>query len=209
MLRVVSTSYVSISAACWVYFLHVGLCYTSGLLHTFPLVLHVGSSPCVSGRATIWVYFIRFRSCYIVGTTSYVFGLATCWVYFIRSHSHTTYCFYFSFTSCRLHHATYSVSTGILDLLILIMLVNSANFEASHYAIFSVSVTSARGFVCEYFVTKIRLHGEELLAPRPTPKVEEHPLSAVLDCLFNIFAATLPIGGRSSIRNLRTRRRRL
>jgi len=30
-------------------------------------------------------------------------------------------------------------------------------------------------------------------------------LSAVRDCLFNIFAATLHIGGRSSIRNLRTR----
>jgi hypothetical protein len=28
-----------------------------------------------------------------------------------------------------------------------------------------------RGFVCEYFVTKIRFHGEELLVPRPTPKL--------------------------------------
>jgi len=44
-----------------------------------------------------------------------------------------------------------------------------------------------------------------LLAPRPTPKLEDHPLSAVRDCLFNILAATLHIGGRSSIRNLRTR----
>jgi hypothetical protein len=30
-----------------------------------------------------------------------------------------------------------------------------------------------------------------LLAPRPTPKLEEHPLSDVRDCLFNIFAVTL------------------
>ena len=30
-------------------------------------------------------------------------------------------------------------------------------------------------------------------------------MSAVRDCFFNIFAATLPTGGRSSIRNLRTR----
>jgi len=30
-------------------------------------------------------------------------------------------------------------------------------------------------------------------------------MSAVRDCLFNLFAATLLIGGRSSIRNLRTR----
>jgi hypothetical protein len=44
-----------------------------------------------------------------------------------------------------------------------------------------------------------------LLAPRVTTKLEDHPLSAVRDCLFNIFAATLHIGGRSSIRNLRTR----
>ena len=46
---------------------------------------------------------------------------------------------------------------------------------------------------------------EGLLAPRPPPKLEDHPLSAVHDCLFNIFAATLHKGGRSSIRNLRTR----
>jgi hypothetical protein len=30
-----------------------------------------------------------------------------------------------------------------------------------------------------------------LLAPRPAPKLEGHTLSAVRDCLFNIFAATL------------------
>jgi hypothetical protein len=62
-----------------------------------------------------------------------------------------------------------------------------------------------RGFVCEYFVTKIRFHGEELLAPRPNPKLEDQTLLAVRDCSFNIFAATLHIGGRYYIRNLRTR----
>jgi len=41
-----------------------------------------------------------------------------------------------------------------------------------------------------------------LLAPRPTPKLEDHPSSAVRDCLFNLFADTLLIGGRSSIRIL-------
>ena len=46
---------------------------------------------------------------------------------------------------------------------------------------------------------------EGLLAPRPTPKLEDHPSSAVRDYLFNIFAAALLIGGLSSIRNLRTR----
>jgi hypothetical protein len=34
-------------------------------------------------------------------------------------------------------------------------------------------------------------YGAELLAPHLTPKLEDHPLSAVRDCLFNIFAATL------------------
>ena len=58
---------------------------------------------------------------------------------------------------------------------------------------------------CEYFLITF-FHGEALLAPRPTPKMEDHPSSAVRDCLFNIFAATLHIGGRSTIRNLRTRR---
>jgi len=48
-------------------------------------------------------------------------------------------------------------------------------------------------------------HGEALLGPRPTPKLEDHPSSAVRDCLFNISAATLHTGGHSSIRNLMTR----
>jgi len=55
------------------------------------------------------------------------------------------------------------------------------------------------------FHNKIRFYGEELLAPRPTPKLEDHPLQIFRDCLFNIFAAILHIGDRSSIRNLRTR----
>jgi hypothetical protein len=36
------------------------------------------------------------------------------------------------------------------------------------------------------FRNKIIFYGEELLAPCPTPKLEDHPLSAVRDCLFNI-----------------------
>jgi hypothetical protein len=55
------------------------------------------------------------------------------------------------------------------------------------------------------FCNKVCLYSEELLAPRPTRKLEDHPVSAVQYCLFNIFAATLHIGGRSSIHNPRTR----
>ena len=54
------------------------------------------------------------------------------------------------------------------------------------------------------FLNKV-FYREGLLAPRPTPKLKDHPSSAVHDCLFNLFAATLLIGSRSSIRNLRTR----
>jgi len=53
------------------------------------------------------------------------------------------------------------------------------------------------------FHNKASFYGEELLAPRSAPKLEERPLSAVRNCLFNIFTATLHIGGRSSICNLR------
>ena len=55
------------------------------------------------------------------------------------------------------------------------------------------------------FRNKVSFYGDESLAPRPTPKLEYHPLSAVRDCLCNIFAATLHAGSRSFIRNLRTR----
>jgi len=58
---------------------------------------------------------------------------------------------------------------------------------------------------CKMFCNIVSCYGEELLAPHPNPKLEDQPLSAVRDCLFNIFAATLHIGGHSSIRNLRTR----
>jgi hypothetical protein len=36
-------------------------------------------------------------------------------------------------------------------------------------------------------------YGEELLAHYPNPKLENHPLSAVHQCLFNTFSATLHI----------------
>jgi hypothetical protein len=40
---------------------------------------------------------------------------------------------------------------------------------------------------------KLNFYGEELLAQRPTHTIEDHPLSAVCDCLFNTFAATLHV----------------
>jgi hypothetical protein len=56
------------------------------------------------------------------------------------------------------------------------------------------------------FRNKFLFYDEELLAPRLTHKLEDHPLSAARDCLFNIFAPTPPyLEAVSSIRNLRTR----
>jgi hypothetical protein len=40
------------------------------------------------------------------------------------------------------------------------------------------------------FRNTLAFYGEVLLAPRPTPKLEDHPSSFVRSCVFNIFAAT-------------------
>jgi len=54
------------------------------------------------------------------------------------------------------------------------------------------------------FRNKASFYVEVLLAHCPTPKLEGHTLSAVRDCLFNIFEVIVQIRSRSSNRNLRT-----
>jgi hypothetical protein len=44
-----------------------------------------------------------------------------------------------------------------------------------------------------FMVNKEIVEPQELVAPCPTSKLEDHPLSAVHDYLFNIFAATFHI----------------
>jgi len=46
---------------------------------------------------------------------------------------------------------------------------------------------------CVTFRSKLVFYSEELLAPHRTPKLQDHPLLAVHDCLCNIFKATLHI----------------
>jgi hypothetical protein len=53
------------------------------------------------------------------------------------------------------------------------------------------------------FRNKASFYSEDL-SPRPNTKLEDHPLSALRDCLFNVFSPTLHIGDRSSNRYLRT-----
>ena len=78
------------------------------------------------------------------------------------------------------------------------------SIRVSEYQSMRVSV-QFRGFLFEYFVTCYCFYGEELLAPRPNSKLENHPWSDVRDSVFNIFVSTIRIGDCSSIRNLRTR----
>jgi len=54
---------------------------------------------------------------------------------------------------------------------------------------------------CEMFLNIISFKVEEFLAPRPTSKLEHHPLSAVRYFLFGTFIVT---GGYLSTRHLRT-----
>jgi hypothetical protein len=72
----------------------------------------------------------------------------------------------------------------------LVPILSQINFH-SLGRLFKESVR-VRGPSC-HFVTNLLFYGEELLAPRPTPKLEDHPLPAVRDCLFSIFAALLRI----------------
>jgi len=59
-----------------------------------------------------------------------------------------------------------------------------------HIYAYFIAVTNEKNLVFDVRQEKMYkttlLFGEELLAPRPTPKLEEHPLSAVRDRLFNI-----------------------
>ena len=43
------------------------------------------------------------------------------------------------------------------------------------------------------FCNVLIFKGEENLNPRPTPKLEDHPVSAVRECLFSAFTATLRV----------------
>jgi hypothetical protein len=55
------------------------------------------------------------------------------------------------------------------------------------------SQESAGPRLCIVVRNMVIFYGEELSAPCPTPKLKDHPLSAVRDCLFNLFGATLHI----------------
>jgi hypothetical protein len=76
-------------------------------------------------------------------------------------------------------------------------------FPVSHVC--SMHCQSSNSETFQMFRNTVVFYGDELLAGRPNPKLEDHYFSAVHDYLFNIFATTLHTGGCSSNRNLRTR----
>jgi len=90
----------------------------------------------------------------------------------------------------------------------ILYLVNSLAAAVSEPALYSLLAFQVSNLVslllCLGHTNQSRSE-DELLAPRPTPKLENHPSSAVRDCLFNIFVATVHFGDRPSIHNLKMR----
>jgi len=56
---------------------------------------------------------------------------------------------------------------------------------------FITVLTKADPRPCVTFRNNLFFYGWELLAPHPTFRLEDHPSSAVRDCLLNAFTATL------------------
>ena len=106
------------------------------------------------------------------------------------------------------HRAAANVQLNIITYLLTYSMVQSPSWEANWFAASQEIPRISRNPKVHYRTHK-RLqqasrmwvllnkvfYWEELLAPRPTPKLEDHPSSAVRDWLFNFFAATLLIGG--------------
>jgi hypothetical protein len=74
----------------------------------------------------------------------------------------------------------------------------------SLFHLLGCTITSVQGQANWMFCKMTISYGKNLLASCPTPKLEDHTSMAVCDGLFNIFAATLHIGG-GSIHNQRMR----
>ena len=68
-----------------------------------------------------------------------------------------------------------------------------SHFQDTHFNNILTSMPRSCKWHCEMFRNVVGFRGEELLTPRSTTKLKYHHLSEVLDCLFNIFAATLII----------------
>jgi hypothetical protein len=59
-----------------------------------------------------------------------------------------------------------------------------------------VPLLSLSPSLCEMVRSVVSSYGDELLAPHPTPKLEDHPLPSVCDRLVDIFRAAVHTGRR-------------
>jgi hypothetical protein len=98
---------------------------------------------------------------------------------------------------CVCVRARARVSRVVQDQLTPAIVVTAQSFGSR-----SVKVSSPPS--CEMFLNVLSFYGEELLATCPTPKLEDHPLSTVRECLYGIFLATL-CTWKPFIRTMRTR----
>ena len=80
---------------------------------------------------------------------------------------------------------------------------NPRGIRVGEYFTSGLFCLQRKHLACEYFITFCFSRGG-VVSASPNPQAGGHPLSTVRDCLFNLFAATLHVGGRSSIRKLRT-----
>jgi hypothetical protein len=69
--------------------------------------------------------------------------------------------------------------------------INPVHASISHFLKIHFSIILPSRDLVKCFVTFLSFYYEELLAPRPTPKLQDLSLSAVCHCLFNILAPTL------------------
>ena len=72
-------------------------------------------------------------------------------------------------------------------------LYNQIFYSILFYYIILYYIISPGPRLCLVVRNIVSFYGEELLAPRPIPKLEGHPFSAVRDCLLSVFTATLHI----------------
>jgi len=101
-------------------------------------------------------------------------------------------------------HYTNSLSVAVSEPAVYRLITFHVPNLISHFSLLSSyqSIIPGPRQVFTFRKKNATYNGEELSTLRPTPKLEDDHLSAIRNCLFNIFVASLHIGGRS-IRNLR------
>ena len=114
--------------------------------------------------------------------------------------SHLTFC---RLTESNLYHANFPAAVAIEPALYRLLTFHVPNLMSLFHCLICTEVSVQAQDNCIRFVTR-PVFRWGVVSTSPTSKLEDHHLSAVRDCLFNIFAATHHIGGHFSIRNLRT-----